>query len=58
MCLKERVYSYEQYEQCLASGEIDAVYIALPNHMHADYTIAAARAGVHVYAKAEPASTT
>jgi predicted dehydrogenase len=41
-------YSYEQYADCLASGEVDAVYIALPNHMHRAYTEAAARAGIHV----------
>jgi len=39
-------YSYEQYEECLE--QVDAVYIALPNAMHAEYTIRAARAGVHV----------
>jgi glucose-fructose oxidoreductase len=32
----------------LKSGQIDAVYVALPNHMHADFSIAAARAGVYV----------
>jgi glucose-fructose oxidoreductase len=31
-------YSYEQYSDCLESGEVDAVYIALPNHMHRAYT--------------------
>ncbi len=41
-------YSYEDYDKCLASGEIDAVYIALPNHMHAAYAEAAARAGIHI----------
>lgn len=41
-------YSYEQYADCLASGEIDAVYIGLPNHMHRGYAEAAAQAGVHV----------
>jgi glucose-fructose oxidoreductase len=41
-------YSYEQYDQCLASGEIDAVYIGLPNHMHRAYTEVAAQAGIHV----------
>ena len=42
----EATYSYDEYEACLA--EIDAVYIALPNSMHAEYTVRAARAGVHV----------
>ena len=44
----KHAYSYEQYADCLASGEVDAVYIALPNHMHRAYTEAAAQAGVHV----------
>jgi predicted dehydrogenase len=39
---------YEQYDEYLASGEVDAVYIALPNDRHGDFTIRAARAGVHV----------
>src|SRR5688572_15777724 len=39
-------YSYDEYEECLA--HVDAVYIALPNSMHAEYTIRAANAGVHV----------
>jgi predicted dehydrogenase len=43
-----RTYSYEQYGECLKSGKIDAVYIALPNHMHRAYAVAAAEAGVHV----------
>jgi predicted dehydrogenase len=42
----EGTYSYEQYEDCLKT--VDAVYIALPNSMHAEYTIRAADAGVHV----------
>lgn len=41
-------YSYDEYEECLKSGEVDAVYIALPNSMHRDYTVAACQAGVHV----------
>jgi predicted dehydrogenase len=40
--------SYAGYDDLLASGEIDAVYIALPNDMHAEYAIRAARRGVHV----------
>jgi predicted dehydrogenase len=41
-------YSYDEYDDCLTSGEIDAVYIALPNSMHREYTERAARAGVHI----------
>jgi len=41
-------YSYEDYASCLESGEVDAVYIALPNVMHREYAERAARAGIHV----------
>ncbi|MFN3323624.1 MAG: Gfo/Idh/MocA family protein [Bryobacteraceae bacterium] len=40
--------SYEHYQKCLESGEVDAVYIALPNHLHRDYAVRAAKAGIHV----------
>ncbi len=43
-----QVYDYRGYADCLASEEVDAVYIALPNHLHRDYAIAAAEAGKHV----------
>jgi glucose-fructose oxidoreductase len=39
-------YSYAEYEDCLK--RVDAVYIALPNSMHEEYTVRAANAGVHV----------
>ena len=42
----ERAFRYDEFDACLQS--VDAVYIALPNSMHAEYTIRAARAGVHV----------
>ena len=44
----QHTYAYDEYEDCLNSGEIDAVYIALPNSLHAEYSIRAARAGIHV----------
>jgi glucose-fructose oxidoreductase len=44
----DRLHTYDEYDGCLASGEVDAVYIALPNHLHRDFTVRAARAGVHV----------
>lgn len=37
--------AYGSYEALLADAEVDAVYIALPNSLHAVYTLAAARAG-------------
>jgi predicted dehydrogenase len=43
----EHVFGYEQYDEMLSSGVVDAVYIALPNSMHADFAIRAASAGVH-----------
>jgi glucose-fructose oxidoreductase len=41
-------FSYDEYDACLASGEIDAVYIALPNSLHREYSERAARGGIHV----------
>ncbi len=41
-------YSYAQFDRIRDNPDIDAVYIILPNSMHAEYTIRAARAGKHV----------
>src|SRR4051812_27941923 len=41
-------WSYEQFDAALKSGEFDALYIALPNHLHCEYAERAARAGIHV----------
>lgn len=42
------VYNYENYDEIAHNPDIDAVYIGLPNSMHCEYTIRAARAGKHV----------
>jgi glucose-fructose oxidoreductase len=42
----EKTFDYAEYEACLK--EVDAVYIALPNDMHREYVVRAARRGVHV----------
>jgi predicted dehydrogenase len=42
----KHVYSYEEYDRALA--EVDAVYLVVPNHLHKEYAVKAAQAGVHV----------
>jgi predicted dehydrogenase len=42
----DRLYSYDQYDEALK--QVDAVYISVPNHLHRDYAVRAANAGVHV----------
>jgi predicted dehydrogenase len=40
--------AYGSYEELLADPGIDAIYNPLPNHLHVELTLAAARAGKHV----------
>lgn len=52
------LYSYDQYDECIGSGEIDAVYIALPNDLHREYAVRAANAGIHILSEKPLAVTT
>ena len=45
---EKSIYTYETFDEMAHNPEIDAVYIGLPNSMHAEYTIRAAKAGKHV----------
>jgi len=42
------IYNYENFDEIVHNPSVDAVYIALPNSMHAEYTVRAAKAGKHV----------
>ena len=50
-------YDYDEYEKVLKSGDIDAVYLAVPNSMHRDYAVAALNAGIHVLCEKPMART-
>jgi predicted dehydrogenase len=45
---EKNIYDYETFDRIQDNPDIDVVYVVLPNSMHAEYTIRAARAGKHV----------
>ncbi|MGI9522173.1 MAG: Gfo/Idh/MocA family protein [Hyphomicrobiaceae bacterium] len=53
----ENVFSYDEYDTMLVSDVVDAVYIALPNSLHTDFALRAARAGMHILVE-KPLATT
>ncbi len=45
---RENVYNYENFDEIVNNDAINIVYVVLPNSMHADFSIRAAKAGKHV----------
>ena len=45
---EKNIYNYESFDEIAKNKDIDLVYVVLPNGMHKEYTIRAAKAGKHV----------
>lgn len=45
---EKNIYSYQTFDRILANKSIDVVYITLPNGLHKEFTLRAAKAGKHV----------
>lgn len=45
---EKNIYNYQNYDKLIDNPAVQVVYIVLPNHLHAEYTIRAAQAGKHV----------
>ncbi|HLN71701.1 MAG TPA: Gfo/Idh/MocA family oxidoreductase [Prolixibacteraceae bacterium] len=45
---KENIYNYENFDKITSNPAIDVVYIVLPNSLHKEFVIRAAKAGKHV----------
>jgi predicted dehydrogenase len=45
---EKNIYNYGNFDQIKNNKDIDLVYVVLPNGMHKEYTIRAAKAGKHV----------
>jgi predicted dehydrogenase len=54
---EKHIYSYANYDSIRDNPDIDIVYVVLPNSMHAEYTMRAARAGKHVLCEKPMANT-
>ena len=54
---EKNLYSYATFDSIRDNPDIDAVYIVLPNAMHAEFTLRAAAAGKHVLCEKPMAAT-
>lgn len=51
------VYNYENFDRIVDNPDVDVVYVVLPNSMHEEFTIRAAKAGKHVFCEKPMANT-
>lgn len=51
------LYGYDDFDRIADNPEVDIVYIILPNGLHAEWTVRAARAGKHVMCEKPMANT-
>lgn len=45
---EKNIYNYQTFDQIKKNPDIDIIYVVLPNSMHAEYVIRAAKTGKHV----------
>ncbi len=45
---QKNIYNYENFDNIIKNDDINIIYVVLPNSMHAEFTIRAAKAGKHV----------
>ena len=53
----KNIYSYEDFDSIKNNDSIDIIYIVLPNSMHKEYVIRAAKTGKHVICEKPMANT-
>lgn len=53
----KNIYGYQNYDALKDNPDVDVVYVVLPNGMHAEYTVRAAKAGKHVLSEKPMANT-
>ena len=54
----KNVYTYSNFDEVANNPDIDIIYVVLPNSMHREYVVRAARAGKHVICEKPMALTT
>ncbi|MDG3005061.1 Gfo/Idh/MocA family protein [Paludisphaera mucosa] len=53
----EHIYDYQNFDRIADDPTVDVVYIILPNSMHREFTVRAAKAGKHVLCEKPMANT-